>query len=132
MSPAADIVGLPSEGAMEIVLDHPHLVDSLRFRIEATRSTKQAEVRITVAVVALVSAAERDPKALDSRVLAALKELIAVPWSFSHVVREADAAGFERIKLRAAARVSPSGKLELGRARAQGEPRRPIDCGGRR
>jgi hypothetical protein len=98
---------------MELVLDHPHLVDSLRFRLEATRSAHQAEVRITVAVVALVSAAERDPKALDSRVLAALKELIPAPWSFSHVVREADAAGFERIKLRAAARVPQSENWNL-------------------
>ena len=90
---------------MNLVLDHPHLVDSLRFRLEASRSAPQAEVRITVNVVALVSSAESAQKAFDSHLAAVLKDFIDAPWSYSHVVRENEATGFERVKLRAATRV---------------------------
>ena len=90
---------------MDLILDHPHLVDSLRFRLEATRSAPQAEVRITVGVVALVSSAEKAQKAFEAHLGAVLKDFIDVPWSYSHVVRENEATGFERVKLRAATRV---------------------------
>lgn len=79
--------------------------DTLRYRIRVQKSMPQEDLRITVKVTALVPTAEQGWPELHRRVRDALKEFIDNDWSFSHIARTTDASGYERVELRAFARV---------------------------
>jgi len=90
---------------MSLVLDQPHLIDTLRYRIQARKTLPQEDLRLAVRVTALVHAGERDQAALEGRIREALAAFVAAAWSFSRIERDADAAGYERVGLVASARV---------------------------
>lgn len=89
-----------------VVLDQPHLTDTLRFRVQVEKSLPQETVRIGVRVLAIVRGSDRDAAALESRVREALGQFIAASWALSRIERSAEAAGYERVELRATTRVS--------------------------
>jgi hypothetical protein len=91
---------------MEIVIDQPHLIDTLRFRLQAARSLPQEDIRLVVNVTALVKASDHDQNALEKRIREALASLVKTDRTFTRIERQADAAGYERVVLRAGARVS--------------------------
>ena len=90
---------------MELIIDHPHLIDTLRFRLQSSRAVPQGDLRVIVPITALVKTAERDLGGLESRIHEALAEFMKAGWAFSRLEREGEAVGFERVRLRASARV---------------------------
>ncbi len=106
---------------MDSLYDHPHLVDTLRFPLYAARSLPQEEIRLGVLVTAFVPVTDKDRGELNGRISAALKRLANAPWSYSRIEREEEAPGFERVCLRAYARLPASENRKLvDRARAAG------------
>ena len=90
---------------MSLVIDQPHLVDTLRFQLYAARALPQEDIRLTVAVTAFVPPSDNDRDGLERRIRAALARVADVPWTFSRIGRQEEAAGYERVSLRAAARL---------------------------
>lgn len=90
---------------MELVIDQPHLIDTLRFRLQAARTLSQQDIRLATVVTALVPAAENDPVALERRIRETLSRVVKTDWTFTRIERDAEAAGYERIQLKASARV---------------------------
>ncbi len=88
-----------------IALDAAPFVDTLRFRLTASRTLPRSKVRISVIVHTLVSSVDQDHDALVGRVRDALARFIDVPWTVSGVTRRADETGFERVELNASAMV---------------------------
>jgi hypothetical protein len=88
-----------------VVIDEPHLIDTLRFRVQVEKSLAQETVRISVRVLAIVRGSDRDSDALERRIHAALGDFIAAPWRLSRIERKAEAAGYERVLLNAMTRV---------------------------
>lgn len=106
---------------MELVIDQPHLIDTLRFRLQAARTLPQQDIRLTTTVTVLVPASENDPVALERRIREALGRVVKTAWTFTRIERDAEAAGYERIQLRASARVPVSENWNLlERVRAAG------------
>lgn len=94
---------------MQLVIDQPHLVDTLSYRVFAEKLLPQDRVRITVTVTALVSSQYRDQESLLDEIRAVLNDFIRTDWLFSRIERETDAVGYERVRLKALARV-PAGE----------------------
>lgn len=90
---------------MELVIDQPHLIDTLRFRLQAARTLPQQDIRITTIVTVLVPASQNDPVSLERRIREALARVVKTDWTFTRIERDTEAAGYERIQLRASARV---------------------------
>lgn len=88
-----------------IVADSAALVDTLRFRLAASRTLPRTQVRVGVTVNALVRPSDHDHATLEQRVREALGRFIEAAWTVSGVTRSADASGFERVQLTAAAQV---------------------------
>lgn len=88
-----------------IAVDAAAVVDTLRFRLAASRTLPRTYVRVTVQVHTLVSSADHDHDGLEGRVRLALARLIDTPWTVSGVTRSADHTGFERVELTASAQV---------------------------
>jgi hypothetical protein len=107
---------------MDVLIDQPHLIDTLRYRIQAQKALFQEDLRISTEVVALVRAAERDQAALERRIREALAAFIPAQWTFSRLRRDGD-AGYERVSLVAAARVPAAENYDLAERarRASGE-----------
>jgi hypothetical protein len=80
--------------------------DTLRFKLFAQKVIVQEDVRIAVQVHALVSTAQNDSKILEQRIRAALNTFIAADWAFSTIQRDGESVGYERVTLRASARIS--------------------------
>jgi hypothetical protein len=98
---------------MELVIDQPHIIDTLRFRLQAARTLSQQDIRLTTTVTVLVPASENDPVALEKRIRGALATVVKTDWTFTRIERETEAAGYERIQLRASARVPVSENWNL-------------------
>ena len=104
---------------MEFAADQPHLVDTLRFHLQASRALPQDDIRITVSVEALVPSAEADRAAVEGRIGAALQRFVQGAWTYTRIEREQDTAGYERITLQASTRVPAAENWNLDqRARA--------------
>jgi len=88
-----------------ISLDAAAVVDTLRFRLAASRTLPRSDVRVSVRVRTLVSSNDQDHDALVGRVRAALVRFIDAAWAVSAVTRTADDTGFERVELSASAQV---------------------------
>jgi hypothetical protein len=104
---------------MEFVIGQPHLIDTLRFRLQASCSLPQDDIRIVASVAALVKASDHDEPALEQRIRQALAHVVKAEWTFTRVERQADASGYERVTMRAGCRVPASENWNLPeRARA--------------
>lgn len=90
---------------MEIVIDQPHLVDTLRFQLQASRALPQEDILVSVIVTALAPSSDRDRAGLERRIREAQRKLADVQRSFTRIEREEDTAGYERVTLRASARL---------------------------
>lgn len=90
---------------MDLVIDQPHLVDTLRFQLQTSRALPQEDIRVTVGVTALVPSTSSDRAELERRIRAALAQLAEAQWTFTRIEREEDTAGYERVTLRASARL---------------------------
>lgn len=88
-----------------IAVDAAAIVDTLRFRLTASRTLPRSDVRVTVQVHTLVSTGDHDHDGLVARVRAALARFIDTAWTVSGVTRTADDTGFERVELTASALV---------------------------
>jgi hypothetical protein len=84
--------------------------DTLRYRLVAQKILSQEDVRVVTEITALVSTANSDQGRLERRIRQALNNFIASDWVFSTVHRLGEAVGFERVSLRAWARV-PHGEI---------------------
>ena len=98
---------------MELVIDQPHLIDTLRFRLQAAQALSQQDIRLTTNVTVLVPAAQNDAIAIERRIREALARLVQTDWTFTRIERDTEAAGYERIQLRASARVPASENWNL-------------------
>lgn len=98
---------------MELVIDQPHLIDTLRFRLQAARALSQQDIRLTASVTVLVPASQNDPVSLERRIREALANVVKTDWTFTRIERGTEAAGYERIQLRASARVPASENWNL-------------------
>ncbi|MGE0456573.1 MAG: hypothetical protein AB7Q30_23835 [Vicinamibacteria bacterium] len=104
---------------MDLVIDQPHLIDTLRFRLQAARALPQEDIRLVANVTALVASADHDQAVLERRIRETLARLVKTDWTFTRIERQPDAAGYERVTLRAGARVPASENWNLPeRARA--------------
>jgi hypothetical protein len=97
---------------MEVVIDQPHLIDTLRYRVMAYKTLAQEEVRVTVTVIALERIAARDPSQLERSIREALGAFIAAEWTFSRLERKGE-AGYERVSGHAYARVKAAENYDL-------------------
>ncbi|MBI4693871.1 MAG: hypothetical protein HY749_07605 [Gammaproteobacteria bacterium] len=88
-------------------------VDTLSYRVYAHTTVPQDDVRITVAVAALVSIADSDQQDLYRRIRETLANFIKADWALSQIIRTADAMGYEHIDLSASARVPPEENYNL-------------------
>ncbi len=96
-----------------------YTTDSLRFRIRVQKAIAQQDLRIGATITALIPAAEPGGLELRQQVRNALKAFVDADWSFSRVARATDGSGYERIELRAFARISVAENFNLHeRARA--------------
>jgi hypothetical protein len=89
-----------------IAVDSAAIVDTLRFRLTASRILPRSDVRVTVQVHTLISTGDQDHDGLVGRVRAALARFIDTAWTVSGVTRKADDTGFERVELTASAQVA--------------------------
>lgn len=104
---------------MSLVLDQPHLIDTLRYKVFVHRRATQDQVRVTVQVTALVKTSDRDHSALEKRIHATLKIFIASEWTFARIERSSDATGYERVSLVAGTRIPATENYDLeARSRA--------------
>jgi hypothetical protein len=87
-----------------IILD-----DTLRYRLVASRTISQEDVKVT----ALTSTNQHDHAELERRIRSALGTFIKADWTFSSVRRLGEAVGYERVSLRASARVPHSENFNL-------------------
>lgn len=87
--------------------------DTLRYRVHAQVTLAQEDIRILVAITALVSDRETDQTLIHQRIHAALREFVTADWVLSRIQREGETAGFERIQLQASARVSAEENYRL-------------------
>ena len=88
-----------------IAVDAAAVVDTLRFRLAASRTLPRSHVRVMVQVHTLVSSGDQDHDALVERVRKALVRFVDSAWTVSGVTRRADDTGFERVELTASAQV---------------------------
>ncbi|MBK7659104.1 MAG: hypothetical protein IPJ28_08125 [Betaproteobacteria bacterium] len=98
---------------MEIVIDQPHLIDTLRFRLQAARALPQDDIRLVVGITALVKPGDHDSATLETHIREALARLVKTDWTFTRIERHPDAAGYERVTLRAGARVAAAENWNL-------------------
>jgi hypothetical protein len=89
-----------------VVIDQPHILDTLSFRLLVERSVPQEDIKISVPVTVLLSKEDSDGARLSSSVREAMNQFMQAEWSMSNVQRDFDATGFERLTLTAHARVS--------------------------
>lgn len=87
------------------VIEAEVLVDTLRFRVVAASVVARRDVRVSVTVHALVSAADKDREQLEARVGEILVRFIDAKWTVVSTERAKDTSGYERVTLFTSARV---------------------------
>jgi hypothetical protein len=87
--------------------------DTLRYKVLVTKAVPQDTVRISVDVAALARPDEPTDEVMAGRIRPALERFIRGDWMLSGLERNVDAVGFERLSLRATARVPFSENLNL-------------------
>ncbi len=97
---------------MDLVIDQPHLIDTLRYRVVAYKTLVHEDVRVTVQVIALERIAARDPASFERSIREALNAFIPAEWTFSRLERKGE-AGYERVSGQAYARVRAAENFDL-------------------
>lgn len=95
------------------LLTNPKPDDTLRYKVLVTKAVPQDTVRISVDVTALARPDEPSDQVLSARVRPALEQFIRGDWMLSGLERHEDAVGFERLSMRATARVPFAENLNL-------------------
>ncbi len=78
--------------------------DTLRYRVQVEKTLAQEDLRVSLNVTAIVPTRDISQAELDTRIRAALAEFLPIDWVFSHVFRQSDALGYERLSLRVSGR----------------------------
>lgn len=95
--------------------------DTLRFRLMASKVIVQHDVKLSVNIAALTSTQNYQEKALEERIRLGLDRFIKADWVFGALRRVGDAIGYERVEMRASARIPVSEAFDLEeRARRAG------------
>lgn len=106
-----------------VLIDQPHMLDTLSFRLVVERSVPPEDIKISVPVTVLLSKEDSDGLRLAASVRESMSRFINADWSMSNVQRDFDATGFERLTLIAHARVSVEENCNLhDRALAASRP----------
>ena len=87
--------------------------DTLRYKVNVSKSVAQDTVLVTTTITVLVNPQETTEKVLSERAQPVLNAFIAGDWVISELERQADAAGYERVSMKASARVSVSENFNL-------------------
>ena len=82
--------------------------DTIRYRLVAERTIAQDDARVGATVTALVSTGGSGQDRLRGAIQDVLRSFIDTPWNFSATERKGEAMGFERVVVRAYARVQSS------------------------
>lgn len=90
---------------MNCALEISPTVDTLRFRVHSHVTVPQHDLRINVAVTALVKSHDAETEQIHQRIRETLNSFIEAQWVLSRIRREADATDYERLQLHATARV---------------------------
>jgi len=78
--------------------------DSIKYKIYVSKAVPLADVNVTTQIDVLMSTREGND-ALNHHVKTALNDFIPVPWEISLLSRESATPGYERIRIRAIAKV---------------------------
>lgn len=89
-----------------VTIVHQKSDDTLRYKVSVSKAVAQDTVRVISTITALVNPQETTEKVLGERVQLVLNNFINGDWVISDLERRADAAGYERITMKASARVS--------------------------
>ncbi|MFN9152529.1 MAG: hypothetical protein ACK5WE_03040 [bacterium] len=104
-----------------VVLDQPHLIDTLRYRIQVQKIQRQEDIRFRVKVEILLRAEDIDMLVTERRIRQALHRVIPNEWIFAQVRRFANSAGYDTLSMFASTRASPKENYNLEeRFRAEG------------
>ncbi len=96
-----------------VVFDQPHLVDTLRYRIQVQKIQRQEDIRFRVKVEILLRAEDIDMLAIERRIRQALHRVIPTEWMFAQVRRFANSAGYDTLSMFASTRASPKENYNL-------------------
>jgi hypothetical protein len=88
-----------------IVLDNQHLIDTLHYRVQVQKTLPQKDVRLRISITALVHTRETDQQGLLNRIRTQLESFIHADWGLFNIERHGDAMGYERVTLKASARI---------------------------
>lgn len=92
--------------------------DYMSFQLRADKVVVSDTVKLTVLINALVTP-EKTESALRTEIKQALAKFVEADWQFNGIERSVDDSGFERVSLRATARVNERENYNLdGRAKA--------------
>jgi hypothetical protein len=92
--------------ATGVTIVHQKSDDTLRYKVSVSKAVAQDTVRVISTITVLVNPQETTEKVLGERVQGVLNDFINGDWVISDLDRRADAAGYERITMKASARVS--------------------------
>lgn len=93
--------------------------DTLRYKVSVSKAVAQDTVRVITTITILANPQETTEKLLSERVNPVLNDFIDGDWVISELDRRADAAGYERVTMKASARVPFAENFNLtDRARA--------------
>ncbi|WP_374355839.1 hypothetical protein [Chitinimonas sp.] len=95
--------------------------DTLRFKLQAAKVIVQHDVKLSINIAALTSTQNYQEKALEERIRMGLDRFIEADWVFGAMRRVGDAVGYERVEMRASARIPVKEAYDLdARARRAG------------
>jgi hypothetical protein len=90
---------------MSITIDNQHFADTLHYRVQMQKTLPQNDVRVRVGITALVNTKDQDQQSLLAHIRERLADFIPAEWALFKIERNADAAGYERVTLKASARI---------------------------
>lgn len=114
-----DKINSGSANPARITLINPKADDTLRYTVYVSKALAQDTVRISTTVTVLVHPQDTIDKVLTERVEPVLNDFISGDWVIRGLDRRSDAVGYERVTMRASARVAFAENFNLAdRARA--------------
>ncbi len=88
-----------------VVMDNQHLIDTLHYRVQVQKTLPQKDARLRIGITALVHTQDSDQQGLLNRIRAQLETFIRADWGLFNIERHGDAMGYERVTLKASARI---------------------------
>ena len=113
-SPESDdkILFVP-DAAKGITIIHQKADDTLRYKVNVSKSVAQDTVLVLTTITVLANPQDTTEKVLSERVQPVLKDFIDGDWVISELERHADTAGYERVSMKASARVAVAENFNL-------------------